>query len=313
LPAHSSLCGHSASGNGADVVSSSTHKEIGGLQGTAVVVLPHGSRMTHHEVSAAFRAMTTTSPSYLLLVSIESVYERMNVVGELLIGRMIDLSNRLRALVDRWSTYYGLGVVDVVADLVGRNLPTDPLKVTFAVPSCNKTGFELAEALADGMGGTRVFVEKEGLNTITFLITLQMLEPDRDDIAIMADQFRAAVMNAGRPVAPRQPPANPFALTRGNGTNGFEAIRDGLLKGERIELRHAAGRTSAERVAAYPPGVPVILEGDVVTAEQVKFLLGVEHVGGHLATNGGRALYDRGTVDGVESNVPMLVVLPLGK
>jgi arginine/lysine/ornithine decarboxylase len=55
-----------------------------------------------------------------------------------------------------------------------------------------------------------------------------------------------------------------------------------LCTSRAVPLRAAVGEVSAELVTPYPPGIPVIAPGEVVTAEAVDFLTEVLAAGAHL-------------------------------
>ena len=41
---------------------------------------------------------------------------------------------------------------------------------------------------------------------------------------------------------------------------------------ERVPLRESVGRVAAEMAASYPPGIPVVVPGERLTAELVEYL-----------------------------------------
>ena len=56
---------------------------------------------------------------------------------------------------------------------------------------------------------------------------------------------------------------------------GIQAMspRDAFFSHQRaIPLEHAAGEISAELVIPYPPGIPVLAPGDVITVEKLDYL-----------------------------------------
>ena len=281
FPAHPATAGWSAIAH-ADVLNTSTHKQAGGLQGTAVLVTSHTPRVTDAEIAGSVRSMSTTSPSYLLLASIESVYrilvaERSD--GCASASSLLAYAERLRWRVAQRMADLELGDF---ADHVSDTTPgVDPLKVTFGVRSLVKTGIELGAILMDD----DVIVEKASLNAITFLVTYQMCADDVIDQ--LAERFEHAVRSSGGAApGPRELLANPFAMTPTTATlTPADAARRAVHDEELVELRSSVGRVSAERLAAYPPGVPVIIEGQVITDEQIDFIETVVGAGGHLLAN----------------------------
>ena len=67
---------------------------------------------------------------------------------------------------------------------------------------------------------------------------------------------------------------------------------------EVVPAAEAVGRVSADSLAAYPPGIPNVLPGEVLTAETIAFLRGI------AATPGG---YVRGAVDALVDGVRVVV------
>lgn len=281
FPAHEAMSEWSAI-RYADVLNSSTHKQAGGLQGTAVLLTGESARVSDHELAASVRSMSTTSPSYLLLASIESVYGR-------LVEERSDGSPSVQSLLDaaeRFRTQIALrmddrALPDFGDQMKGRGVIVDPLKVTLGVRKLAATGIELGEALMRD----EVIVEKASLNAITFLITYQLCEPDIVDM--LAARFERAIeVTGGTSTVERELLANPFTVEPTSiACSPIEAARRASRHEEVLDLADAVGRVAAERLAAYPPGVPVIIEGQEISEDQVRFIESVVAAGGHLLAN----------------------------
>ncbi|MDA8322537.1 MAG: decarboxylase, partial [Actinomycetota bacterium] len=52
---------------------------------------------------------------------------------------------------------------------------------------------------------------------------------------------------------------------------------------ETVPANAAAGRVSAELIAPYPPGVPVLAPGELITAEAIESLRQIKADGGRIA------------------------------
>src|SRR5581483_964468 len=69
-------------------------------------------------------------------------------------------------------------------------------------------------------------------------------------------------------------------------TLGHETVvspRDAFLgESEAVAVDEAVGRISCEAVAGYPPGVPALLPGEVVTAEVIAYLRALTGAGARL-------------------------------
>ncbi len=70
-----------------------------------------------------------------------------------------------------------------------------------------------------------------------------------------------------------QPPAPPLAMLP----------RDAALaRKEVVPLESAAGRTAAEMVMFYPPGIPLLMPGELITEETLDVCRQLHAAGGHL-------------------------------
>jgi len=282
FPAHSSFV--TALAAGADISNSSTHKQAGSFQGAAVVCLRHESRADETMLAAAVQSMMSTSPPFVLFGSIGYVYEELAANGEARVGDLISRASRFRSRVARLCSDYKL---TDFAEVTKHSF--DPLKVTYRLNRADGlSGFLLAEILAD-LG---VLVEKEGLNTVTFLITFQM---EDHHIDAMAGALKQA-LDAHTPTnEPRVDLPNPFL---GEGTTSVVTSISDVRRArarretERVALAGLPGRVAAERIAAYPPGIPIILEGQRIGEEQVGYLEAIGAAGGHFASNSGHPVDD---------------------
>src|SRR5205807_5135795 len=86
----------------------------------------------------------------------------------------------------------------------------------------------------------------------------------------------------------------PSALAQETAVSPRQAF---LGEGETVPVDEAVGRISCESVAGYPPGVPVLLPGERVTAEVIAYL--------RELTSAGARLY--GAIDPTFATVRVLV------
>jgi lysine decarboxylase len=87
-------------------------------------------------------------------------------------------------------------------------------------------------------------------------------------------------------------------VTPVHGCNPREAF---FARRERVKLAHAVGRISTELVAPYPPGVPVLAPGEVVTEQVVAALESARAAGVRIAYAADPAL---ATLDVVDAREP---------
>ena len=287
----------SAIARGADLVNSSTHKQAGGLQGTAVIALANTCRIRPGEIDAAVASMMSTSPSFHLLSSIQGTYAFLNTHPDPF-GRLREKADRLRRhlrVADPEIEFFPEG-----SDGLG-SLLVDPLKVVVRTNRYPATGYGLEKALRE----RRVIVEMATSDSITFLITHQLRDADVD--AIVA--WLLACIDAAEPEPEARVQA---ARTDDAGDDGVvvralppaEAAHRGMREGEFVAADVAPGRIAGERIAIYPPGIPVIVEGDRITKGQIRAIQGAVRLGAHTARSSGRS--DRRGDDGEDLHILVL-------
>src|SRR3954447_5094937 len=87
-------------------------------------------------------------------------------------------------------------------------------------------------------------------------------------------------------VAHMERPGVTEEVTLATGTFENEVVvppRDAFLgESEAIAVDASAGRVSAEAIAGYPPGIPVLLPGERITREVLEYLRRLKSVGARL-------------------------------
>jgi lysine decarboxylase len=247
---------------GADLVISSTHKHAGSLTQSAMLHLGGGGDLGFDEtaIDHALRLVSSTSPSSLLIASLDAARRHAAVHGGRLLPRQVADLAALRRAIRRLP---GLDVLD--ERVVGSHgvAALDPLRVCVDVRATGLRGHEVARRLrADD-----VHVELSGEHVLVAVFGLG------EGVALHGDRLLKSLARActpGRgarpaPVAPARqaPPWGPAALSP---RSAFLAAH------ERVPVAAAEGRIAAECLAAYPPGIPNVLPGERLTAANLAIL-----------------------------------------
>lgn len=262
---------------GADLVVSSTHKLGGSLTQSAMLHLGYGPFADELEplVERAFNLVQSTSASSLLLASLDLARAELQD-GHARIGAAIAAADELREQIRRGGRFR------IVSDTFGHFddiVATDPLRVSIDVASGGVHGLTAHELLMDRDG---IYVEI-ATETCIVAIVAPGVVPDITRIvdalhALPIDPAAAADVTAVGAVGALPPPGELVMLPR-----------DAFFKpAETVPIEQAVGRVSADALAAYPPGIPNVLPGEVITEELVRFLQ-------HISTTPGG--YVRGAVD----------------
>lgn len=268
LPFHPDLP-PAAMASGADGAVTSPHKLLAGLSQAAMLHVNDGLVDTSR-LATVVRMTQTTSPLLPILASLDACRRQMDLDGEALLEHALTLTataiRRLRRLP-------GLTVLD--ADRLG--LPRrrhDPTRLVVDVHQLGITGFEAERLLRHQFG---IAPEMSDLLSVVCLITIGDTEESVDRLV---DAF-TAVAAAPRPVRQIE---RPHCRSVGEIiAPGWQALtpRDAFFARLRpVPLAEAVGEIIGELVVPYPPGIPVLAPGELVTAAKVEYLRHVVDHGG---------------------------------
>ncbi len=245
--------------DGANIVITSTHKTGGSLQQTGVILFNH-DLPAEECLRTAHKQLTTTSPSFLLIASVESAVESLASDTQQ-IDRVINRTKRLAQLMKMRVPQ----VETLSSDAVG--LEVDPCRAVFSW-SAGPSGIELSAAMAEH----GIIVEKAGLHTITVIVTFQLAEgAEKRFVDVFAELFDAL---------PSTKHTTDSTVVFSSRNRPFDTKHTNITL---LPLVDAVGSVSAEIVSVYPPGIPLFVPGTVITSEAVGYLQEVLRAGGHLA------------------------------
>lgn len=241
---------------GADLVISSTHKAAGSLTQSAMLMLGDGEHAVAMEdrVNRVFRSYQSTSCSSLLLASLDEARRNLMLHGHESITANLEAVAAIRAGVTAGGRFR-----DATADIRNSEgtVDLDPFKVVIDVRPGKISGGEAAYRL---LRDHRIVVELSTPSVIVLLVGATS--------PIDVDRFLTALHAL---------PEVPETLGRTVGVPAVSrremAVQDAFFaESEIVPAAEAAGRVSADALAAYPPGIPNLLPGEVVTEEIIAFL-----------------------------------------
>jgi arginine decarboxylase len=245
---------------GADAMLASTHKIVGSLTQSAMLLVAATGRVDAEAVDRAVRLIRSTSPSALLMASLDAARRQLAVHGEALLDRTIHASERARAAIDEVP---GCAVLD--EEFVGRPgiAGWDPLRIVIDVRGTGCTGYEVAAALRNAYD---IYVE---LATHATLVLVLGIAQPVEALERLSHDFAETVRQIARPGVRHAISRPPAALQHETVVSPRDAF---LGRGEIVPVERAVGRISCESIAGYPPGVPSLLPGERITDEVVAYL-----------------------------------------
>src|SRR4051794_12272560 len=246
---------------GADLVVTSVHKMGGAIEQSSVFHL-QGERIDPDVLSAREDLLGTTSSSALIYLTLDGWRRYMVERGEELLGAAIERATRVRSAIDGMD---GLGLMGREVVQPGAAFDLDPLVMTIDVRGLGITGYQASEWL-------RAERHVDIGSADACRISARLTHADDDETErILIDSLRALVEDA-RSIAkpPRVGLPAPPSLELENAMTPRDAF---FARVEQVPIDEAAGRVVAEMVSPYPPGVPLLAPGEVVSQEAVDYLV----------------------------------------
>jgi arginine decarboxylase len=255
---------------GADYVTQSAHKTLSAFSQAAFIHV-NDSGFKEHLFRENFNMHTSTSPMYSMIASLDVSRKQAVLEGYKLLERTLMLAEELRQQVNSTGAFRVLGLEDLLPDEVKEDqILLDPTKITVDISSCGLTVDELQQELFTRFNIT---VEKSTFNTITLLLTIGTTRSKCSRL------YDALMRIAREKRAPRR-------LYRTPDIPGFTELvylpRDAYYcGGELVPLlddndqpnANLVGRICADQIVPYPPGIPVLVPGQLITENIVEYLI----------------------------------------
>ena len=274
---------------GADLTVQSIHKTLGAMTQASMLHVK-GDRIDIQKLNRALQLVQSTSPSYILLASLDAARQQIALHGEQLMTKTLLLAEKARS---RISLIPGLSVLEPL------NTPgfaaLDRTRLTVKVSDLGITGFAADEILHSELAVTAELPMPQHL---TFIISLGNTETEIDNLVKaftilegrrkkeegrQKKEDRRSQMSEGRfaqsPTLPLSP-SPPLLSPR-------EAF---FFPAETVPADKAVDRLCAELICPYPPGIPVVMPGEIITPEAVDYLQQVLTAGGKITGCSDRGL-----------------------
>ncbi len=245
---------------GADAVVTSAHKALPAFSQGAIV-LARTRRISRARFDAGIEATATTSPSGAILASIDAARALLEREGKALLGPVIEAVAAARARLAR------------VPGLVVLDGPTvDPMRLVLVLPGTGADGNAVeADLIAQGMP-----IEMADRDTVVAMVTVADSRERVEDLAVALAESLDGHHGPARPMTP----SGIWAVEPVTVLTPREAF---FAPRESVPVKAAVGRISAELVAPYPPGIPVLAPGEEVTIDAVDALLAARAAGSRIA------------------------------
>lgn len=253
---------------GADMAVQSTHKILAGMTQSSLLHAKRG-RIDLGRVRKVLKLLTTTSPSYILMSSIDMARRQMAMDGTKLLGRALKLARKAREDVNKIEGLTCFGRESVGS---GGIYDLDETKLTIAVGGLNATGYEVARELNKKYG---IQVEYADLFSVFLIVSFGNTE---QEIVRLTRALRNIAAWARTRKGRRKKPVR-WVLPGFSARPAVNPRYAFFAPKETLALEKAVGRVSAETLSPYPPGIPLIVPGERLDKEAVKAIRSLQAAG----------------------------------
>ena len=246
---------------GGDYVVQGTHKTLGSL--TQSGLLHTSSRVDKAKLRQALALVQSTSPSYVLLASLELMRYNIEKNGEKLIANCLEATDYIRKKINEINGFHCL----LPEEVAPREL--DPTKIVIFSNKLN--GYDLDRILRKDYG---IQVEMAQVNYVVAMITINdTIETGKifvDAIRNISKRFKDENIDPKYSVKmPSIPPQK-------------KLLREALFADKRkVKIEESAGCISGETFCPYPPGIPIIYPGELITEDVIEYIKYIKTSGGH--------------------------------
>ena len=251
--------------DGADLVVQSIHKVLGAMTQASMLHI-QGDRIDRNRLNQALQMIQSSSPSYLLLASLDAARQQMATQGQELMTQTLNLAKKARILLEKIPGISVLNQPEIQGDSFTA---LDPTRLSVNVSNLGLTGYQADEILHQQWGVT---AELPNLKHLTFIISLGNTEADIEQLVNGFTQL--STLSNSPTISPQFPLPPMFSpILEISPRKAFEAAN------EQRSVDGCVGCISAEMVCPYPPGIPILMPGEQISASAINYLQKVLSVG----------------------------------
>ncbi|ATW27295.1 arginine decarboxylase [Candidatus Formimonas warabiya] len=241
---------------GADMSAVSVHKTGGSLTQSSLLLV-NAKRVNPGHVRTTINLTQTTSGSYLLLASLDIARKNLAINGKDIFAKVLELSEYARQEVNSIGGYYAFSEELVNGDTV---FAFDRTKLSMHTLSIGLAGIEVYDILRDEYS---IQIEFGDIGNILAIISvgdtyfaIERLVASLTEIKRLRSKNRSGMFDHEyiSPVVKHSPKAAFYAPKK------------------RVAIADSKHEVSGEFVMCYPPGIPILAPGEMITEEAIEYI-----------------------------------------
>ena len=267
---------------GADICSQSTHKIIGSLTQASLIHIK-SKFINPNRVQRNLNLLQTTSPSYILMASLDCARRQIALHGENLLNKAIELANYTRNEINKIPGFYCFG-----KEILGKpgSFAFDPTKITICCRNLGITGFQLDMILYEKYA---IQMELSDFYNVLAVGSFGDTKEGMDRLLTALKEISKEYYGVNKPIADfLDIPPIPTKII--NPREAFYADK------KSVPLSESLGKISGEFLLAYPPGIPLLCPGEIITSHIIDYVNDLKKAN----------LYVQGTEEPTVENIKIL-------
>jgi len=240
---------------GADMAAVSMHKTGGSLTQSSFVLLGKGVSEGH--VRSVINLTQTTSGSYLLLSSLDISRRNLALRGKGIFKRVVELAEYARGEISSIGGYYAFSKELINGDSI---FDFDTTKLSIFTRDIGLAGIEVYDILRDNYD---IQIEFGDIGNILAIISV-------GDNQMAMERLVASLFEIKRLYSKDK--SGMFDHEYINPVVKISPQKAFYAKKKTLDITKSSGYISGEFVMCYPPGIPIVAPGELITDEILDYI-----------------------------------------
>ena len=241
---------------GADMAAVSMHKSGGSLTQSSILLI--GKEMHEGYVRQIINLTQTTSASYLLLSSLDISRRNLALRGKKIFAQVMDLAEYARKEISNIGGYYAYS-----SDMINHDsiYDFDKTKLSIYTLDIGLAGIEVYDKLRDEYD---IQIEFGDMGNILAYLSIGDRKQDIERLASSLAEIKRLNSRGKEGLMPHEYISPELAVSP---QAAFYADK------EQLDLQETSGRICSEFLMCYPPGIPILAPGEMITDRILDYII----------------------------------------
>jgi len=241
---------------GADMAAVSMHKSGGSLTQSSILLI--GKEMHEGYIRQIINLTQTTSASYLLLSSLDISRRNLALRGKEIFAQVMDLAEYARKEISNIGGYYAYS-----SDMINHDsiYDFDKTKLSIYTLDIGLAGIEVYDKLRDEYD---IQIEFGDMGNILAYLSIGDRKQDIERLASSLAEIKRLNSRGKEGLMPHEYISPELAVSP---QAAFYADK------EQLDLQETSGRICSEFLMCYPPGIPILAPGEMITDRILDYII----------------------------------------